>query len=338
MMRFPVHIVTDMVKWQIRNWWRGNERYPSVLMLEPLHTCNLACLGCSPERYSGDLKDRLSLEQCLEAVDDAGAPVVSICGGEPTIYPELPELVQGIIARKRHIYLCTNGILLERFYRRATPHKRLSINVHLDGMRQTHDFVVDRSGVFDTAVAMIKEGKRLGFSMCTNTTIYRETDMAEIEEMCAFLTGLGVDGILLSPGYRYEKVAGDHFMYRDEIHRKFRGVLALAERYPISSTPLFLQFAAGLREYPCTPWGTPTRTPKGWKGPCYLIEGSYHGSWKEFWGGVDWKYWESRQDPRCQNCLMHSGFEPSVMRSLSENPRDALTLAKWNMQSRPGLH
>src|SRR6185369_3197222 len=175
-------------------------------------------------------------------------------------------------------------------------------------------------------------------SMCTNTTIYRETDMAEIEEMCAFLTGLGVDGILLSPGYRYEKVAGDHFMYRDEIHRKFRGVLALAERYPISSTPLFLQFAAGLREYPCTPWGTPTRTPKGWKGPCYLIEGSYHGSWKEFWGGVDWKYWESRQDPRCQNCLMHSGFEPSVMRSLSQSPRDVLTLAKWNMQARPGLH
>jgi len=308
----------------------------SVLMLEPLHTCNLACLGCSPERYSGDLKDRLSLEQCLEAVDEAGTPVVSICGGEPTIYPELPELVAGIIARKRHIYLCTNGILLERFYRRAQPHKRLSVNVHLDGMRQTHDFVVDRAGVFDTAVAMIKEGKRLGFSMCTNTTIYRETDMGEVEEMCAFLTGLGVDGILLSPGYRYEKVAGDHFMYRDEIHQKFRRVLALAERYPISSTPLFLQFAAGLRDYPCTPWGTPTRTPKGWKGPCYLIEGSYHATWKEFWAGVDWNYWESRQDPRCQNCLMHSGFEPSVVRSLGQHPRDVWTMAKWNMQSPPG--
>lgn len=335
-MRFPAHIMTDMVKWQVKNWWRGHARYPSVLMLEPLHTCNLACLGCSPERYSGDLKDRLTLQQCLGAVDDAGAPVVSICGGEPTIYPELPELVEAIIARKRHIYLCTNGILLERFYRRARPHKRLSINVHLDGMRQTHDFVVDRAGVFDTAIAMIEEGTRRGFSMCTNTTIYRETDMAEIEEMCTLLTGLGVDGILLAPGYRYEKLAGDHFMYRDEIHRKFRQVLQLAERFPISSTPMFLQFAAGLRDYPCTPWGNPTRTPKGWKGPCYLIEGSYHATWKEFWGGVDWAYWESRQDARCQNCLMHSGFEPSVVRSLGRRPRDVWALLRWNLQSRPG--
>ncbi|MBI3782716.1 MAG: radical SAM protein, partial [Deltaproteobacteria bacterium] len=154
-MRFPMHITTDMMKWQLRNWWRGNQRYPYVLMLEPLHTCNLACLGCSPERYNGDLKDRLSLAQCLEAVDECGAPVVSICGGEPTIYPELPELVDAVIARKRHIYLCTNGILLDRFFKKGKPHKRLSINVHLDGMKKTHDFVVDREGVFDKAVEMI---------------------------------------------------------------------------------------------------------------------------------------------------------------------------------------
>jgi hopanoid biosynthesis associated radical SAM protein HpnH len=330
-MRFPLHIMTDMLKWQAKNWWQGQKRYPYVLMLEPLHTCNLACLGCSPERYSGDLKDRLSLTQCLEAVDDAGAPVVSICGGEPTIYPELPELIEAIIARKRHIYLCTNGILLERFYAKGRPHKRLSINVHLDGMRATHDFVVDRAGVFDTAIAMIKEGKRRGYSMCTNTTVYRETSIDEIEEMCALLTRLGVDGILLSPGYHYEKIGGDHFMYREEIHQKFRRVLDLAKRYPISSTPMFLQFAAGQRDYPCTPWGNPTRTPRGWKAPCYLIEGSYHATWKEFWNGVDWDYWESRQDPRCQNCLMHSGFEPSVIRKLGESPRDLFAMARWNL-------
>ena len=158
-MRFPIHIATDMMKWQLRNWWRGNARYPSVLMLEPLHTCNLACLGCSPERYSGDLKDRLSLAQCLEAVDEAGAPVVSICGGEPTIYPELAELIDAIVARKRHIYLCTNGLLLDRFYKRGHPHKRLSINVHLDGMRATHDLITDRPGTFDRAIEMIKEGQ-----------------------------------------------------------------------------------------------------------------------------------------------------------------------------------
>ena len=334
-MRFPMHIVTDMLKWQATNWWRGNRRYPYVLMLEPLHTCNLACLGCSPERYNGDLKDRLSLADCLQAVDEAGTPVVSICGGEPTIYPELPLLVEAIIARKRHVYLCTNGILLERFFRRGRPHRRLSINVHLDGMRRTHDLVVDRAGVFDTAIAMIKEARGLGYSVCTNTTVYRDTDVAELEEMCAFLAGLGVDGILISPGYHYEKLSGEHFMYRDEIHRKFRRVLELAARYPISSTPLFLQFAAGLRDYPCTPWGNPTRTPKGWKGPCYLIEGAYYASWQEFWRGVDWDYWESRQDARCQNCLMHSGFEPSVVRTLNQRPADLWTMVKWNLGSHP---
>jgi hopanoid biosynthesis associated radical SAM protein HpnH len=312
------------------------ERFPLVLMLEPLHACNLTCTGCGRIReYVSTIREKLSIDECLAAVDECGAPVVSICGGEPTIYPELPELVEAIIARRRHIYLCTNGILLERFFRRGRPHRRLSINVHLDGMRATHDFVVDRAGVFDTAVEMIKEGKRRGYSICTNTTVYRETEVAELEEMCAFLTGLGVDGILISPGYHYEKLGGDHFMYREEIHRKFRRVLALSARYPISSTPLFLQFAAGQRDYPCTPWGNPTRTPKGWKGPCYLIEGSYYPSWREFWNGVDWNYWESRQDPRCQNCLMHSGFEPSVVRKLGERPADVWTMVKWGLQSRP---
>jgi len=260
--------------------------------------------------------------------------VVSICGGEPTIYPELAELVAAIIARKRHIYLCTNGILLDRFYQKGQPHKRLSINVHLDGMQGTHDLVVDRAGVFDKAVAMIKEGKRLGYSVCTNTTVYRETSMEEIEEMCAFLTGLGVDGILISPGYHYEKIKENHFLYKNEIHEKFKAVLALSEKYRLYSTPLFLQFAAGQRNYPCTPWGNPTRTPKGWKGPCYLIEGGYYPTWKEFWTGVDWDYWESRRDPKCQNCLMHSGFEASVVRHLGSSPRDMWTMAKWNFLSR----
>lgn len=336
-MRFPPHIVTDMIRWQLKNWWAGNSRYPYVLMLEPLHTCNLACLGCSPERYNGDLKDRLPLDQCIAAIEESGAPVISICGGEPTIYPELPELVDAAIARKRHIYLCTNGVLLERFFRRGRPHPRLTINVHLDGMKDTHDFVVDRAGVFDKAVEMIKEGKRLGYAVCTNTTVYRETEIAELEAMCKLLTGLGVEGILLSPGYHYEKLNGNQFMYRDEIHKKFRGVIDLAGRYPISSTPLFLQFAAGMRDYPCTPWGNPTRTPKGWKGPCYLIEGAYYPTWREFWEGVDWDYWESRRDPRCRDCMMHSGFEASVVRQLGKSPADVWTMMKWNLQGPPRL-
>jgi hopanoid biosynthesis associated radical SAM protein HpnH len=332
-MRFPLHVVTDMVTWQLRNWICQRERYPYVLMLEPLHTCNLRCLGCSPERYNGKLEERLPLHQCFKAVDETRAPVVSICGGEPTIYPELLELVEGIIARKRHTYLCTNGLLLDRFYRKSRPHTRLSINVHLDGMSKTHDFLTDRAGVFDRAIEMIKEGKRLGYRICTNTTIFRETDMDEIEEMFAHLRSIGVDGMLVSPGYHYEKIPENHFLFRDEIHRKFKRVLQLSEKYRLYSTPFFLEFAAGERDYPCTPWGNPTRTPKGWKGPCYLVEDAYYQSWNEFWQGVDWSHWETRQDPRCHNCLMHSGFEPSVVRKLGESAHDLWTMIQWNFFS-----
>jgi hopanoid biosynthesis associated radical SAM protein HpnH len=182
---------------------------------------------------------------------------------------------------------------------------------------------------------MIREGKERGYYVCTNTTVYRETSVDEIEQMCALLTELDVDGILLSPGYHYEAIEGDdHFLYLEEIHAKFRRILELTERYrKISSTPLFLQFAAGLRDYPCTPWGNPTYTPKGWKGPCYLIEGQHYATWKDFFGGVDWDYWESRKDPRCRNCKMHSGFEPSVVRKLGENFGDVLKMARWQLET-----
>ncbi len=301
-----------------------------MLMLEPLHTCNLACIGCSPERYQGDLKDRLSLSECIRAVEECGAPVVSICGGEPTIYPEIHELVRETISRRRHVYLCTNGILLDRYYSGAKPHRRLSINVHLDGLAKTHDTIVGRPGVFERAIEMIKLGKSLGYNICTNTTVYRETDMREIEELLALLSSLGIDGMLLSPGYHYEELPGRHFLYRHEIFEKFRKVLELAQRFRLSSTPMFLEFAAGLRDYPCTPWGNVTRTPQGWKGPCYLIGERYFDTWEEFWNGVDWDYWESRSDKRCADCLMHSGFEASVVRKLGDSLMDVWTLLKWN--------
>ena len=186
-MRFPMHIMTDMLKWQAKNWWRGERRYPYVLMLEPLHTCNLACLGCSPERYSGDLKDRLSLAQCIKRSMKPAPRWSRSAAASRRSIRSWPSSSMRIIARQRHIYLCTNGILLERFYAKGRPHKRLSINVHLDGMRETHDMVVDRAGVFDKAIEMIREGKRLGYAVCTNTTVYRETSMEEIEDMCSLL-------------------------------------------------------------------------------------------------------------------------------------------------------
>lgn len=330
-MRFPLHITTDMVAHQIKQAARGQSRYPFVLMLEPLYACNLACIGCSTERHTGKVSDRLPLETCLKAVDDCGAPAVSICGGEPTLYPELPALVEGIIARKRHIYLCTNGLVLaSKVFGRIPPHKRLTINVHLDGMRATHDEVCAREGVFDKAIEMIREAKRLGYHVMTNTTVFKDTAIAEIEELCAFVSELGVDGLLISPGYHYESVKENIFLTRAEIQKKFQRVVELARRFPINSTPMYLEFAAGARDYDCSPWSTVTFTPLGWKGPCYLIGEKYTQDWAEFWTGTDWGYWESRKDDRCQNCAMHSGFEASAVRQLTKSPRDMLRMAAWN--------
>jgi hopanoid biosynthesis associated radical SAM protein HpnH len=332
-MRFPIHITTDMIKHQVKQAFQGKKRYPFVLMLEPLYTCNLACIGCSVERHTGKLKDRLPVEDCLKAVDDSGAPVVSICGGEPTVYPELKELIDGIIARKCHIYLCTNALLLDsKLFGKIDPHKRLTINVHLDGMRETHDYVCDREGVFDKAVEMIREGKKLGYHMIANTTIFKETEIEEVEELCALLFGeLNVDGMLVSPGYHYESVESDIFLTKQDIQDKFKRVLELSQRYRLTSTPMFLEFAAGMREYDCSPWSTVTYTPNGWKGPCYLIGKSYTQDWKEFWEKTDWEYWESRQDSLCRNCAMHSGFEASVVRELPSSPKDMARMVTWNL-------
>jgi hopanoid biosynthesis associated radical SAM protein HpnH len=331
-MRTPLHMVTDNLKHQARNALLGRRRYPFVLMLEPLYTCNLACLGCAVERHTGRLRDRLPVSECLDAVRVSDAPVVSICGGEPTIYPELPELISGIIARRRHIYLCTNALLLDtKVFDRVPPNKRLTLNVHLDGMRETHDFVCARDGVFDKAIEMIRAAKERGYHVTTNTTVFKETKIDEVEELCRFLRDLDIDGMLISPGYQYESVDRDIFLTRRDTERKFRRILEIADGYKLTSTPMFLEFAAGLRDYSCSPWSTVTRTPLGWKGPCYLIGKRHYATYEEFWEETDWDYWESRQDPLCTNCAMHSGFEASVVRDLRKSPKDALRLAAWHL-------
>jgi len=332
-MRHPPHVTVDNLKHQAKQAIQGNERYPFVLMLEPLYTCNLACIGCAEERHTGKISDRISLDQAIEAVEKSQAPQVSICGGEPLVYPELPELIDEIIKRKRHIYLCTNALLLDRrLYDVVPPHKRLTINVHLDGMRETHDYVVDREGVFDKAIEMMKEGKERGYRVIANTTVYKETEIEEVEELCDFLfNDLDMDGMLLSPGYHYETAKEDIFMTQNDIETKFKKALEFTPDYPITSTPMFLEFAAGERDYDCSPWSTVTYTPKGWKAPCYLIGENFYDDFQTFWDETDWEYWESRQDEKCQNCKMHSGFEASVLQELPERPGDILRLAKWNL-------
>ncbi|NUP98579.1 MAG: adenosyl-hopene transferase HpnH, partial [Armatimonadetes bacterium] len=266
------------------------------------------------------------------AVDQAGAPTMSLCGGEPTLYPELPELLAELIKRDKYVYLCTNALLLDqKVFDLIPPDPHLIINVHLDGMAATHDYVCDRAGVFEKAVAMVGESKRRGYYTMTNSTIYQETELTEIEELCELLMGLNVDGMLISPGYQYASVDRDIFMKRQDIHRKFGRVMELSKHYPLTATPAFLEFCAGQRELDCAPYSTVTRTPLGWKGPCYLIDEKYYPTWEEFWHGVDWAYWETRQDHRCQNCFMHSGFEASAVKAATGNFRDFLNLMLWNL-------
>jgi hopanoid biosynthesis associated radical SAM protein HpnH len=331
-MRFPPGMSAAVLRYTMKQRLAGHKRFPTVLMLEPLYACNLACLGCALERHTGKLADRVSLEQCLQAADESGAPIISICGGEPTLYPELPQLVQGLIERGRYIFLCTNALLLDKkVFDVIPPHKQLFINVHLDGLRETHDMVCDRKGVYDKALQMIQESKRRGYITMTNTTVFKETSMDEVESLCMVLNELHVDGMLISPGYHYESVDRDIFLTQSDIHQKFQRLMPLSKKYKLTATPVYMEFAAGLRELPCAPYSTVTFTPRGWKGPCYLIGEKYFPTWEEFWNGVDWDYWERREDRRCANCKMHSGFEASAVKVATSNPKDMVKLAMWHV-------
>lgn len=332
-MRYPFGFTLAQAKHRNRMERSGQTRYPTVLMLEPLYTCNLACIGCSTERYTGKLKDRMTVEQCLKAVDDCGAPIVNICGGEPTLYPELKELIDELIARKKYIIICTNALRLhDKFYGKIPPSDHLFLMVHLDGMRETHDYITRKAGVFDTAIDAIRKGKDLGYTLYLNTTVYKQTDVAEVEQLCQLVDELKAKGILISPGYEYESVEADVFLTKDQIHEKFKAIRGFAKQYKISATPAFLEFAAGLRELTCAPWSTVNYTPKGWKAPCYLIEGEgYIADFAEFWEATDWAYWESRQDRRCLNCKMHSGFEHSAVTDAMKTVRGTVQLAAWSL-------
>ena len=332
-MRFPLGFTLAQARHRTKMEKAGHQRYPTVLMLEPLYTCNLACIGCSVERHTGKLKDRMTLETCFKAVDDCGAPIVNICGGEPTLYPELKELVSGLIARNKYIILCTNALLLDsKLYGVIPPSNHLFLMIHLDGMRETHDFVCNRHGVFDKAIAMMKQGKALGYYIYLNTTVYKETQVEEVEALCQLVDELKANGILISPGYEYESIERDIFLSKEQIHEKFRAIRTFSKQYNVSATPMFLEFAAGLRELPCSPWSTVNYTPKGWKAPCYLIEGEGDFEhWADFWQQTDWAYWESRQDRRCQNCKMHSGFEHSAVTEAMKTMKGKVQLAAWSV-------
>ena len=276
-----------------------NKRFPIVLMLEPLHACNLTCTGCGRIReYEQTISQRVPLEECLAAVDECGAPIVSICGGEPMMYPQIGELVSGILERNRQIFLCTNGMFLKRRIHEFRPDQRLFFNVHLDGMEKNHDLAVEREGVFKEAVEGIRIAKAAGFLVCTNTTVYKETDMREIEELFAYLEPLGVDGHQIAPAYGYSAVDDrEIFMTREDIHEKFRDFDRIAKRYNVKQTPMYMDFLAGRKELPCTAWGNPTYNIKGWKGPCYLITDGHYKTFEGLMTETPWESYGPGNDP-----------------------------------------
>jgi len=307
------------------------KRFPLVLMLEPLHACNLTCTGCGRIReYESTITERIPLEKCLAAVEECGAPIVSICGGEPMMYPQLGELVGGILSRRRHIYLCTNGMYIASRLHEFKPNRRFFFNVHLDGLQETHDMAVERAGVFEEAIAGIQAAKAAGFMVCTNTTVYRETDMAEIEALFEYLQQFDLDGHMLSPGYGYSAVdTREIFLTRDEVREKFKDVDRLFSRFRLTSTPAYLKFLKGEKELPCTAWGNPTYNIRGWKGPCYLITDAHWDSFEDLMSQTPWSHYGRGNDPRCEHCLVHCGYEPSSALGVNATLADSLETMAW---------
>jgi hopanoid biosynthesis associated radical SAM protein HpnH len=332
-MRFPLTLTASMSSYIAGKRLRGIEKFPLVMMLEPLHACNLTCTGCGRIReYKETILEKLTVEQCLNALDECGSPVVSICGGEPMIYQEIGRLVEETLARKKHIYLCTNGMFTRKRLKEFKPSSRFFFNVHLDGLEQTHDLCVEREGVFREAIEGIKVAKSAGFQVCTNTTVYKQTDLREIAELFQYLQTLGVDGHMISPAYSYQAVQNKEiFMSREEVRDKFRLATQLLEKYTLMTSPIYLEYLRGERELMCTAWGNPTYNPRGWKGPCYLITDQHYATFKELLEKTPWEKYGRGRDPRCEHCMVHVGYEPSAVLGANRKFSDSWKLLKWQL-------
>ena len=331
-MRFPASLNLALTAYLGKKRLRRQEKFPLVLMLEPTHMCNLSCTGCGRiQEYQDTLGQMLTLAECLNSVEECGAPVVTLTGGEPLVYPHIYELVQELLRRRKHLYLCTNGLLLEKALPRLSPSPRLTLSVHLDGLAETHDRIIGRPGGFQQVIRAIKKAKEMGFQVCTNTSIYRETDIQEIEILFAYLTQLDINGLLVSPAFSFEILESDFFLSREEIQEKFRQLTGNGQGYKFYSSPLYLKFLRGERSYDCTPWANPTRNPQGWRSPCYQISDGHFPTFAELMEKTDWDKYGVDRDPRCRQCMMHSGFEPTIVRTLGKDIRDLWEMLRWNL-------
>lgn len=393
-MRFPFALSAKIAGHIIKHKLKRTPKFAMVLQLEPLHTCNLTCTGCGRIReYSTSLKDMVPLEKCLAAAAECDAPMVSICGGEPLIYPKIEELINGILAQGRIVYVCTNGVFMRKKMkdyvasvygpemepkvkqlleaklitekdaeqiRKADPAARTKSviaptkwmywNVHVDGLEFTHDLIVEREGVFKECVEAIKMAKMLGYQTATNTTVYKETDVQELEDMFAFLSSLDVDGHTISPGYEYDaakkdmvkrlnKQPEDFFLTRKMTRQKFARIEQWGEKFTIFGTPVYQEFLAGKRELTCTAWAIPTYNVKGWKAPCYLMTDGHYNGYQEMLDNVDWNKYGVvdgvARDPRCENCMVHCGYDPSGALGTNYQSGDNWKNFKYNFGAKP---
>lgn len=317
-MGVPVSQMWTVARYVLSQKLRGVKRYPLVLMLEPLFRCNLACAGCGKIQHPTEiLRQNLSPEACFKAVDECGAPMVSIPGGEPLLHPQIDEIVAGLVERRKYVYLCTNAILLKQHLHRFQPTKYLSFSVHMDGPRAEHDEAVCRDGVYDIAMDAIKTAVDAGFRVTTNTTLFNTADPERMGELFDSLMEMGVEGMMVSPGYPYEKAPDqEHFLHRNETVRLFRRMLkpAREKRWVFNQSPLFLEFLKGNWQLECTPWGNPTYNMFGWQRPCYLLQEGYCETFAELLETTDWNaYGPASGNQACQDCMVHCGFEPTAV-------------------------
>jgi hopanoid biosynthesis associated radical SAM protein HpnH len=333
---------------------QGRKRYPFVLMLEPLFRCNLACAGCGKIQYPAHiLKKELTPEECFKAVHECGTPMVSIPGGEPLMHSQIDKIVEGLVARKKYIYLCTNALLLKEKLHLFKPSKYLTFSVHVDGQREHHDFSVCREGGYDLAIEGVREAVKQGFRVTTNTTLFDGADPNSVREFFDEMMEIGVEGMMLSPGYSYEKAPDQrHFLGRARTRRLFRAILSNRKSsWQFNQSPLFLEFLMGKHTYACTPWGMPTYNVFGWQKPCYLLQDGYADTFQELLETTAWQnYGTESGNPKCANCMVHSGYEASAVdhtfsglrglwatakATLSGKYEDADALALLNEPSKP---
>jgi hopanoid biosynthesis associated radical SAM protein HpnH len=333
----PLNQALSIGAYVLRQHLKGRKRYPLVLMLEPLFRCNLACAGCGKIDYPDKiLNQRLSITDCMQAIDECGAPVVVLAGGEPLLHKELPEIVTGALAKGKFVTVCTNALLMDKKLQRYRPHRRFNWSVHLDGDREMHDRSVCQQGVYEKAVAAIKNAKAKGFRVNINCTLFNDAEPKRVARFFNDVKALGVDGITVSPGYAYERAPDQqHFLNRTRTKQLFRDIFRHAPKtaaWPFFQSPLFLDFLAGNQSYPCTPWGNPTRTVFGWQRPCYLLGEGYARTFKELMEETAWERYGTGAYEKCADCMVHSGFEATAVTDAVKKPWKMAVLALTGMK------